>query len=111
MVNDIFAVGGLIVVLFAAGALLWVRWQKASDAERGRLIEDAVRRLVEAAEQQFSEPGQGKVKFSWVMGKLQKRFPAVDWELLAEYVEQAVLHLNASRQARQGANVNGKHDA
>ena len=61
-------------------------------------------------DQDNSQPKQGQAKFGWVMNRLAKRFPEAEWETLSEYVEQAVLHMNASKRAR-GSGLNGKHDA
>lgn len=91
----------LFIIVTAALYALWLRWQSSNDAERRRLLAEAVHRLVDAAEQKFKEPGSGSNKFSWVIGRLTKRFPGVDWDTLAEHIEQAVHQLNASRAARQ----------
>ncbi|TXH52984.1 MAG: hypothetical protein E6Q97_14255 [Desulfurellales bacterium] len=85
----------LLIVLVAAGRVAWQWWNDANT----HAIAEAARRLVEAAEQQFREPKSGSIKFAWVTGRLQRRFPGVDWDRLAEYVEQAVLHLNTARAA------------
>ena len=108
--NDILMTVGLIIVVGAAIALTWLQWRKATPAERSDMVAEAVQRLVEAAEQVYPQPRQGQTKFGWVMNRLAKRFPDVEWETMSEYVEQAVLHLNASKRAR-GAGLNGKNDA
>lgn len=93
----IAAIIGLLIVVALAAWDYWQRWQTGDDSKRRQLIEAAVKRLVEAAEQRYKEKGSGVTKFGWVMGNLQKRFPMVAWEELAEYVEAAVLHLNRER--------------
>ena len=108
--NDILMTIGLIIVVAAALVLAWQQWQKATPEQRADLVAEAVRRLVDAAEQMYPQPKQGQTKFGWVMNRLAKRFPDVEWETLSEYVEQAVLRLNASKRAR-GSGLNGKHDA
>lgn len=100
--SDILMLAGLIVVLFIALALTYVQWRKATPEARMVMVEEAVRRLVDAAEQVFPQPKQGQAKYAWVMGRLQKRFPNVEWETLSEYVEQAVHHLNAIKARRNG---------
>lgn len=109
--SDVLLTAGLIIVVLAGAVAAWLEWQKRTPAERAELVEDAVRRLVDAAEQLYPQAGSGQTKYGWVMNRLQKRFPGVEWETLGEYVEQAVLHLNASRKVRQGASLNVKTDS
>lgn len=111
MWSDALLTAGLILVIVAGAVAAYLEWQKRTPAERADMVEEAVRRLVEAAEQLYPQSGAGQTKYGWVMNRLQKRFPGVEWETLGEYVEQAVLHLNASRKARHGAPLNGRHDA
>lgn len=110
MNSDILMIAGLILLFCLVGALTWLQWSKATPTERSELIEEAARRLVDAAEQMFPQPKAGQTKYGWVMNRLAKRFPGFDWEMLSEHVEQAVLYLNASKRAR-GTGLNGKHDA
>ncbi len=111
MWSDALLIAGLIVVLLAGAVAAYLEWQKRTPSGRADLVEEAVRRLVDAAEQLYPQSGAGQTKYGWVMNRLQKRFPGIEWETLGEYVEQAVLHLNAARRARHGAPLNGKHDA
>lgn len=111
MWSDVLLTAGLIIVVVAGAVAAWLEWQKRTPAERADLVGDAVQRLVDAAEQLYPQPGAGQTKYGWVMNRLQKKFPGVEWETLGEYVEQAVLHLNASRKARYNASVNGKTDS
>lgn len=108
--TDAVLIVGLVFVIVAGAAAAYLEWQKRTPAERVDMIEGAVRRLVDAAEQMYPQPKQGQAKFGWVMNRLAKRFPEAEWETLSEYVEQAVLHMNASKRAR-GSGLNGKHDA
>lgn len=110
MWSDVLLTAGLIIVVVAGAVAAWLEWQKRTPAERADLVGDAVQRLVDAAEQLYPQPGAGQTKYGWVMNRLQKRFPGVEWETLGEYVEQAVLHLNASKRAR-GVGLNGKTDS
>lgn len=100
---------GLIIVVAAAAVALWLQWRNATPDERESMIADAVERLVEAAEQLFAMPGSGTTKYGWVMHRLSKRFPDVEWEELAEYVESAVLRLK-TRQSITAGHRNGATD-
>lgn len=106
---DVLTVAGAIIAICAGAVLAWLEWKKRTPAERAELITDEVRRLVDAAEQIYKEPGSGQTKYGWVMNRLSQRFPGIGWEQLGEYVEQAVHHLNAIKAARHGANTNGKN--
>lgn len=91
---EIGSIVASLIALLAVGYEQWRRWRTGKAAPRQEQVTGSARRLVEAAEQLFREPGQGKLKFAWVMGRLQKRFPERDWDELVEYMEQAVLRLN-----------------
>lgn len=99
---DVTMLVALFVALGIVGWFYWQQWRQENAPQRAEMVEGAVKRLVEAAEQMYSAPGQGKTKFGWVMGRLQRRFPQAEWEELSEHLEAAVLHLNASRAARVG---------
>jgi hypothetical protein len=94
---DVAMITGLAVVLLAIGWTVWQQWRQMDGPARAETVRGAARRLVEAAEQIYREPGSGKLKYSWVMGRLQRRFPDVDWDELTEYLEAACLRLNVQK--------------
>lgn len=103
MSTDLLLTLGLAFVIVVAVVALYLRWRDASPDERRAMLADAVERLVEAAEELYPETGSGALKFGWVMRRLQRRFPAVDWEELGGYIEAAVLRLKT----RQALHRNG----
>lgn len=100
------------LVVLAAGAYgYWRQWCDADDAERQALIAKATKELVEAAEQHYTSKSVGLAKFAWVMGKLEHRFPDVEWDELAGCVEAAVTHMNREKVMRTVRHRNGTYDA
>jgi hypothetical protein len=99
LVEVAVVVAGLIIVL-AMGWGFWQRYRQADAPQRTELIEGAVKRLVEAAEQMFGGPKMGDTKFAWVMNRLNRRFPDEEWDDLSDAVQSAVLHLNRDKATR-----------
>lgn len=95
LVVDTALITALAIALVVAGYAFYLRYRTATPDEIAALT----RRLVAAAEQQWQQPKAGQTKYGWVMGRLQRRFPDVEWEALAEYVEEAVHSLNTARAA------------
>jgi hypothetical protein len=50
MNTDILMTAGLVVVIIMAVVAVYAQWQKATPAQRVELLEDTVRRLVDAAD-------------------------------------------------------------
>ena len=99
---ETFGIVLLCFALVAFGWSIWRQWQRTPPGPgRTELVENAVRRLVEAAEQLYPQSGSGQARYGWVMNRLTRRFPDVDWDELTEYIEAAVHHLRGSRAARQ----------
>ena len=98
------------IVILAAVVAAWQRWQGATPEERNVMVQQAVIRLVDAAEQLHPVAGAGQTKYGWVMNRLQKRFPDLDWDIAAEYIEAAVLELNRRKGATLYQHRNGSTD-
>ncbi len=106
------ALGVAAVIVVVAGALSGLRqWQNADDAKRREMIAKAVKELVLDAEQTYVKPKAGLAKFGWVMGKLSRRFPDVEWDELAGAVEAAVTAMRKEQISRSVRHRNGVHDS
>lgn len=95
-----FSLLDVISILFAlvVAYLVYIQWRQESAAG----LRDMVRRLVAAAEQLFDVPSSGKEKFAWVMARLVKRYPLVDWDILEEQIQEAVYELNNGKGRDRG---------
>lgn len=103
MFDTVTSVATTVSLMIILAALLWVayqRWAVADTPQRQELVEGAIKRLVEAAEQIHNQPASGNAKFGWVMNRLVRRFPDHDWDELDELVQQAVHHLNRDKAMR-----------
>lgn len=78
----------IIVVIFVVALILLYR--EIKEDQRYHLLVE----LVDAAEQMFKEPGQGKERRAWVMGKIEQYLPDLDLDLAADLIEAAVYRLN-----------------
>lgn len=79
---------GLMLVVVVA--LLWLCrlfWRLYAEWERARYVA----LLVAACEQTYDEdPAEPGLKFSWVMRRLQKRYPRAEYERLGEEIKAAM---------------------
>lgn len=90
----------LIIIVAAALWAVYQRYRQADAPQRTELVEGAVKRLVEAAEQMYQAPASGNTKFGWVMNRLIRRFPDEEWDDLSDAVQASVLHLNRDKATR-----------
>lgn len=86
----------------AAGIATWQQWRAAAADKRRELVLDAIRRLVEAAEQKMPGAGMGLRRYQWVMTRLRSTFGedfggAMDYDEASEHIEATVLALKERR--------------
>lgn len=107
---DILEVAGLIIAVIVLGVLAYIQWQKATPEQRADLLADEARRLVEWAEESFKGDA-GATKYGKVLNRIMRRFPDVDLAVLEEHIQQAVLHMNTAKAARQSGRRQERPDA
>jgi len=103
MFDTVTSIATVVCSIIVLAALLWVfyqRWRVADVPQRQEMVEGAVKRLVEAAEQMYKQPASGNARFSWVMNRLSRRFPDHEWDDLSDAIQAAVYHLNRDNAAR-----------
>ena len=91
-------VGNLLMAV-VVGVLLWLcqwLWRLGCEWERAR----TVARLVAACEEAYRKNRNAMgPKFSWVMVRLRKRYPRVDYEQLSEDIRAAVWRARGKEKA------------
>lgn len=97
----------LALIALAAAYVFGRWWMEATVSRRYALVREAARWTVEAAELLHAQPGSGKTKLTWVLERLQQRFPEFDEAALERQVEKAVRAMNDSKTASPAVHLNG----
>jgi hypothetical protein len=98
---QLLALSASLLVIVAGAIAVWQRWQAAMPEEKRQMIMDAIRQLVDDAETEFPDAGNGPRKFGWVMTRIRQAFPGLHYGDLEKMIETVVAGVQERKEARK----------